>query len=156
MHERRIEQPARYGDITLESVLRVEHCDVKFFDGKILQSLSEDFVHIPRTPHGRTLIPLFRSHSPTQLQRCVHRDCASGSYTGKTSQRSNGLRRQSTQRSPRARENLVADSNCRIFFRSGAKEYREQLGGAKCSRAVRLEALARPLGRSDFMNVVSH
>jgi hypothetical protein len=76
MHERRVEQPARYCNVALETVLRVEHSDVKFFDRKILQSLSEYFVHIARAADGHALITLLGGHSPAELERGMHRDRA--------------------------------------------------------------------------------
>ena len=40
MHERRIEQSARYRDVALQPVLRVEDRDVKLLDRKVLQPLA--------------------------------------------------------------------------------------------------------------------
>ena len=41
MHERRIENPARDRDVTLQPVLRVQHRDVKLLDRQVLQPRRE-------------------------------------------------------------------------------------------------------------------
>ena len=41
MHQRRVQEPARYRNVALEPMLRIEHGDVKFFDGQIFQALRE-------------------------------------------------------------------------------------------------------------------
>src|SRR5712671_5962167 len=60
MHERRIEQPAGYCDVALETVLGVEYRDVKLFDRKILQTLGENLEDVARPAHWRPFLPLLR------------------------------------------------------------------------------------------------
>jgi hypothetical protein len=64
MYERRIEKPARYGDVPLQPVLGVEYRDVKFFDGQILKSLREDLEDIARPANRDAFLTFFRRHPP--------------------------------------------------------------------------------------------
>jgi hypothetical protein len=64
---------------------------VKFFDGKILQSLSENLVHVPGTSNGRAFVAILSRHATAELERCVNGDSARGPNTGETRQRSDRL-----------------------------------------------------------------
>jgi hypothetical protein len=55
-------------------MLRVENRHVKFFNGKILQSRAEDFLHIPRAADWNAVVAVFCRHSPSQLERRVNLD----------------------------------------------------------------------------------
>jgi len=76
VNERGIEKSASYSNVTFQPVLRVEHCDVKLFDGKILKLLSEDLVDVAWASHRDALVPLFSRHSAAKLECRVNRDCA--------------------------------------------------------------------------------
>jgi hypothetical protein len=92
MNQRRVEQAARYGDVAFESMLRIEYRDVKFFDRKILQSLSEDFMHVAWTTYWCSFVAILCRHSAAELERGVDCYCTCRSDTGETRQCCNRLR----------------------------------------------------------------
>jgi hypothetical protein len=122
MHERRIEQPARYGDVALETVLRIEYRDVKLFDGKILQTLGENLEDVARPPHWHPFLPLLRRHAASQLEGCMDTNRTSRSYTPHAGKGRYRLRRQQSQRSPTGRKYLLADPDRGSPFRSATKK----------------------------------
>jgi hypothetical protein len=97
VHERRVEQPARYGYVALEPVLRIENGDVKLLDWKILELLPEDLVHIARPADGNAVLAFLRRHSPAELERGVDRDGTCGSYTCESGKSRDRLSRQPPQ-----------------------------------------------------------
>ena len=116
VHQRGIQKPSRYGDVPLQPMLGVEDGDVKLFDWKILQSLSEYLMHITRTAYGHTFISLFGSHSAAELECGVHRNRSRIANSAETRECRHRLGREPPKRSMRAREDLVADSNRRVLF----------------------------------------
>jgi len=92
MHERRVEQPTRYCNVPLQPMLGIQNSDVKFFDWKILESLSEDFVHIPRAADRNSFVTFLCSHATAELERGVHRNCSRIADSVETRERSNRLR----------------------------------------------------------------
>src|SRR5688572_33351461 len=76
MDERRVQESARHGDVALEPMLRVEYCDMKFFDGKILETLPENLMDVARASHRYAFVALLRCHAPAELERSVDRNGA--------------------------------------------------------------------------------
>jgi len=111
VNERGVEKSAGYSNVTFQPVLRVEHCDVKFFDRKILQPLSEYFVDVARTPYRHSFVALLSRHSPAELEGRVNGNGAGIANTRQTRERCHGLRRESPQRAARACQYLVANSD---------------------------------------------
>jgi hypothetical protein len=97
MDERRIQKTARYRDVALEAVLGIEDGDVKFLDGKIFESLSEDFVDIPGPANRRAFLPLLARHAPPELQRGVDPDRTGGSNPADAGETCDGLGRKQSQ-----------------------------------------------------------
>jgi hypothetical protein len=98
MYERRIEQAARYGDVALESVLRIEHGDVELLDRQIFQALREDFVDIAWPSDGCAFLPLFRRHAPSQLERGVDTNSTSRTDPAHAGKGRDRLAREQSQR----------------------------------------------------------
>jgi hypothetical protein len=94
MNERRIEQPARYSDVPLQPVLRIEYGDVEFLDRKIFEFLGEELVDISRPPNGSTFLTLLGCHPPAKLQRRMYPNRTSRSYPRDARKRGNRLRRE--------------------------------------------------------------
>jgi hypothetical protein len=97
MHERRIEQAARYRDVALEPVLRIEHRDMELLDRQIFQSLREDLIDIAGPANGRSLLPFLCRHSPSQFERGVDANRTSRSYPPDAGEGRHRLRRQQPQ-----------------------------------------------------------
>jgi hypothetical protein len=92
MNERRIEQPARYGYVALQSMLRVEDCNMKFLDRQILEPLPENFVNVARTANRNSLIAFLRRHAASKLECGVDGDRARVANSAQTFQSCNRLR----------------------------------------------------------------
>jgi hypothetical protein len=116
MNERRVEKATRYRYVALESVLRVEHRHMKFFDRKILQSLAEYFVDIARTAHRNSFVAILRRHAPTELECGVHCYRAGVADSIQCSESRNRLCRQPTQGTSGARKDFVAEADGGIAF----------------------------------------
>ena len=82
--ERGVEKSARYSNVTLQPVLRVEHSHVELFDREILKLLSKDLVDVAGTSHRYALVAFFRGHSAAKLQRRVNSHCAGIANTRQT------------------------------------------------------------------------
>jgi hypothetical protein len=98
MNERRVEEAARYRDVALEPVLRIEDDDVELFNREILQTLRKNLVHIAWPAHGRSFLSFFRRHAPSQFQRGVNTNSTSRSYAVHARQSSDRLRRKKAER----------------------------------------------------------
>ena len=72
---------------------------MKFLDGKILELLSKDFMHVARSAHRYSILTVFSRHAATQLKCSVNRDSASRSNAGECSECCDGLCGQTAQRS---------------------------------------------------------
>jgi hypothetical protein len=110
MNERRVEEAARYRNVALESVLRIEDGDMELFHREILQTLRKDLVHIARPAHGRSFLSFLHGHAPPQLERGMDTNRTSRSYATNTGQSGDGLGSQQSERTAAARENVLADS----------------------------------------------
>jgi hypothetical protein len=113
MHERGIEQPTSHSNVALESMLRVEDRDVKFLDRKILEPLGEDLVDIARPAHGRSFLPLFSGHAPSQLEGGVDTNRTSRSHAADAGKGRHRLRGKQPQRSSARGEYFLSYSECR-------------------------------------------
>jgi len=97
MYERRVEKAARYCDVALKPMLRVEDRDVKLLDRKILEPLREDLVDVARPAHGCSFLPFLCRHAPSQLERGMDTNRTSRSYTTYTREGRDGLGREQAQ-----------------------------------------------------------
>src|SRR5207247_1072188 len=118
MDERRVEKPAGYRNVALESVLRIEHGNVKLLDREILQTLRKDLVDVAGPAHRRALLPFFGSHPPTQFQRRVDTHGTSRSDTPYARESGHRLRREQPQRTSATRKYLLSYSKRRSPLRS--------------------------------------
>ena len=80
MYQRRVQKSARYSYVALETVLRIEHGDVKLLNRKVFEPLREDLKDIPRPAHRRSFLSLLRRHASPQLERGVDTNRTSRSY----------------------------------------------------------------------------
>jgi hypothetical protein len=150
MDEGGIEETARYGDVAFQPVLRVEDRDVKLLHRKILEPLGKDLVDIPRPAHGRSFLPLFSGHAPSQLERGMDTNSTSRSYAADTGEGRDRLRRKQPQRSAARRKYFLSNCKGGPTLGPAAEEYRDQLAGAKGLRAMGAQALPRPLGGGEL------
>jgi len=94
MYERRIEKPARYRDVALEPVLRIEHRDVKLFHRQVFEALREYLEHVTRPTHRCSFLSFFRSHASPQLESRMDTNSTSRSYASQAGQGRDGLGRE--------------------------------------------------------------
>jgi len=92
MNERRIQKSACYRNVPLQPMLGIEDSDVKFFHWKILQSLSEDFVHIARASDGNAFVTFLSRHATAELECSVHRNRSRIANSAETCKRRDRLR----------------------------------------------------------------
>jgi hypothetical protein len=97
MNERRVEEAARYRDVALEPVLRIENGDVELFHREILQTLRKDLVHIAWPAHGRSFLSFLHRHAPPQFERGMDTNRTSRSYAPHTRKSGDRLGRQQSQ-----------------------------------------------------------
>jgi hypothetical protein len=118
MHERRVEKSTRYGDVALQSMLGVEHCDVKLFNRQILQTLGEYLVDVARPSNRRALLAFFGGHPPSQLERRVYTNRTSRSHASNAGKRRYRLGGEQSQGPATRRQDLLADAERRPAFGS--------------------------------------
>jgi len=92
MNERRIQKSACYRNVPLQPMLGIEDSDVKFFHWKILQSLSEDFVHIARASDGNAFVTFLSRHATAELECSVHRNRSRIANSAEARERGDRLR----------------------------------------------------------------